>query len=144
MSRTLMTAALFVTALVAQRNTASLAGQIRDVSKGVVPGAKVTVLDAARNVERSTMSNPEGYYVIPALPAGAYSLAVTASGFQSHNVSNVTLQVDQQATVDVELKVGTLSESVTVEANTATVDTRTATLNTVVNQTMITDPPAQR
>ena len=62
--------------------------------KGWCTGVKVTVLDAARNVERSPMSNPEGYYVIPALPAGAYLIAVNGIGFQPHNVSNITLQVD--------------------------------------------------
>ncbi len=127
--------------VLAQRNTASIAGQVRDGSKAAVAGAQVTVTDAARNIERKTVSNPEGYYSVPALPAGAYSIAVVTQGFQTYNVSNITLQVDQQATVDAELKVGTVSESVTVEANAAAVDTRTATLNTVVNQTMITDLP---
>jgi hypothetical protein len=139
--RLILFTAAFATLVVAQRDTASIAGQVRDASDSAVPGAKITVRDAARNVERSTISSPEGFFSVPALPAGVYSIAVSAQGFQSHIVTSITLQVDQQATVDVELKVGAVNESVTVEANAAAVDTRSATLNTVVNQTMMTDLP---
>jgi len=140
--RSLLLGSMTLTALLwAQRDTAMIAGQVRDSSRSAIPGAKITVKDAARNLERTTVSNNEGFYVVPALPAGAYSIAVTAQGFQSHNIPSLTLQVDQQATVDVELKVGAVSESVTVQANAAAVDTRSATLNTVVNQTMMTDLP---
>ncbi|MBM3725701.1 MAG: TonB-dependent receptor [Acidobacteria bacterium] len=136
-----LSAFLFAPLLFGQRDTASIAGEVRDASKSAIPGAQITVRHAARNTERTTTSGPEGFYVISALPAGAYTIAVSAQGFQTHNVSGIVLQVGQQATVHAELKVGSVTESVTVEANAATVDTRTATLNTVVNQTMMTDLP---
>ncbi len=141
MNRQLLLTILIPAALFAQRDTASIAGQIRDTSKSSIPAARISVRDASRNIERTATSNPDGFYVFTALPAGGYSVTVTAQGFQSQTVSNIILQVDQQATLHVEMNVGAVSESVTVEADAATVDTRSATLNTVINQTMMTDLP---
>ena len=62
-------------------------------------------------------------------------------GFQTYSVPSVVLQVDQQATVNAALQVGAVSESVTVEGTVAPVDTRGATLNTVINEKMMNDLP---
>ena len=81
--------------------------------------------------ERTVESNDVDYYVVPALPAGRYSINITAPGFQTQTVSELTLAVDQNATVNISLKVGAVSEAVNVVGDAAIVDTRTATLNTV-------------
>jgi len=132
---------LVASTAVAQRDKASIAGQIHDASQGVIPGAKVVVRHLTTGVERSATSNSDGFYVVSALPAGPYSLTVTHEGFQTHSIREIVLQVDQQATVNAELRVGSVSESVTVNANAAMVDTRNSTLNVVINQTMMTDLP---
>ncbi len=125
----------------AQRATVSVAGQVRDSSNAAVPGAKVVVRNQSTAVERAVASNSEGFYVVSALQAGSYSISVSHEGFQVYNVSDLLLQVDQQATVNVELKVGSVSDTVRVVADAAAVELRTATLNTVVNQKMMTDLP---
>jgi len=125
----------------AQRTTASVAGSILDASQAAVPDATVVVRNEATGVERTARSNELGYYVVTALPAGPYSITVSKPGFQSRTVSNLILQVDQNATVNLELQVGAVAESVEVTAEAVAVDTRTATLNTVVNQRQITDLP---
>lgn len=125
----------------AQRATASVAGSILDASQAAVPDATVVVRNEATGVERTARSNELGYYVVTALPAGPYSITVSKPGFQSRTVSNLILQVDQNATVNLELQVGAVAESVEVTAEAVAVDTRTATLNTVVNQRQITDLP---
>lgn len=75
------------------------------------------------------------------MPAGPYTITVSKPGFQTRTVSNLILQVDQNATVNLELQGGAVAESVEVTAEAVAVDTRTATLNTVVNQRQITDLP---
>lgn len=124
-----------------QRATVSVAGQIRDSSNAAVPTARVVVRNLSTGVERSVLSNEEGFYVVSALQAGSYSVTVSHEGFQVYQVSDLLLQVDQQATVNVELRVGSVADTVNVMADAAAVELRGATINTVVNQKMITDLP---
>ena len=127
--------------LMAQRTTASLAGHVSDSSGAAVPEADIVVRHVATGVERTVKSNAEGNYVVTALPAGTYAVNVRRQGFQVYSVADLTLQVDQQATLNVELQVGSVTDTVSVTADASAVDLRTATLNTVINQTMINDLP---
>ena len=124
-----------------QRATVSVAGQVRDSSNAAVPTARVVVRNLSTGVERSVLSNDEGFYVVSALQAGSYSVTVSHEGFQVYQVTDLLLQVDQQATVNVELRVGSVTDTVNVMADAAAVELRGATINTVVNQKMITDLP---
>src|SRR5437867_4705972 len=127
--------------VLAQRAVASLAGSITDASEAPVPGSKVAIRNLSTGFERAVISNDLGYYVATALPAGPYSLSVSKEGFQTQTVPELVLEVDQNATINVSLKVGAVTETVNVTAEVAALDTRTATLNTVINQMQITDLP---
>jgi len=124
-----------------QRSTATIAGSVQDQSGTAIPGALITVRNTATGVERETRSNQEGFYTITALPAGPYSVAVKREGFQIYSVPSVVLQVDQEATVNAALQVGAVTESVTVTGSVTPVDTRGATLNTVITEKMMNDLP---
>ncbi|HUS08346.1 MAG TPA: TonB-dependent receptor [Bryobacteraceae bacterium] len=124
-----------------QRSTATIAGSVQDQSGHAVPDAAVTVRNTATGVEREARSNQEGFYTITALPAGPYSVSVRREGFQVYSVPSVVLQVDQQATVNASLQVGAVTESVTVTGTVTPVDTRGATLNTVITEKMMNDLP---
>src|SRR3954451_24936158 len=123
----------------AQRATASVVGSVLDASEATVSGATVLVKNLDTGAERTVESNDVGYYVVPALPAGRYSITITAPGFQTQTVPELELTVDQNATINISLKVGAVSEAVNVVADAAIVDTRTATLNTVITQKQIGD-----
>ncbi len=125
----------------AQRTTASVAGSIVDNSGASIPGAHVIVRNLSTGVERTVSSNDLGYYVVTALPAGPYSLAVSKAGFQTETVPQLTLEVDQNATINISMQVGAITDTVNVSAEAVALDTRTATLNTVINQEQITDLP---
>src|SRR5216684_6405830 len=125
----------------AQRTTASITGSVVDSSDSPIPGAQVAVRNLSTAVERTVSSNDLGYYVVAALPAGPYSVTVSKAGFQTQTVPQLVLEVDQHATINISLKVGAISEAVTVSAEAAPVDTRTATLSTVINQKQINDLP---
>jgi hypothetical protein len=124
-----------------QRATASVAGAVTDASQAAVPAAAVVVRNLDTGVERTVESNELGYYVVPALPAGTYSVTVSKTGFQTNTVPQLVLGVDQNATINIAVKVGAVAETVEVSANAAIVDTRTATLSTVINQQQITELP---
>jgi carboxypeptidase family protein len=126
---------------VGQRTTASVTGSIVDASESAVPRARVVARSLATGVETTVESNDLGYYVVPAVPAGPYSLTFSKTGFQTQTVPQLVLEVDQNATINISMKVGAIAETVTVSAETAEVDTRTATLNTVINQKQIAELP---
>ena len=124
-----------------QRATASVAGSVRDASGAAVASANVIARNLDTGVERESASNEAGFYAITALPAGRYSVSISLEGFQTYVVPELVLQVDQQATVNADLEVGAVAETVEVVGSAAVVDTRSSTLNTVVTNKMMTDLP---
>src|SRR5207245_8489670 len=116
----------------AQSFTASVRGVVTDSSQAAIPGAKVTVTDADRNVSQKTATDTAGRYVFTALPPGRYSLGVEAAGFSSYSGAVFPLQVQQQATIDVELSVNAIATTVSVEATATLLNTTSATLGQVV------------
>jgi hypothetical protein len=127
--------------LLAQSYTASVRGVVTDASQAAVPEAKVIVTDVNRNTTHSAMSDGSGRYVITALPPGNYELTVEASGFNKHSQPAFALQVQQQATVDVQLSVGAIATSVQVEAAAPLINTTSATLGQVVENKYILSLP---
>jgi hypothetical protein len=101
----------------------ALAGYIQDESGGRVRGAAVTVRSTLTNQRFETATDAEGYYRFPLLQVGEYELTVAASGFGEYRQSGLSLQVGQQARLNVTLKVGASAEAVTVQADVSMVDT---------------------
>lgn len=125
----------------AQRATGSIVGSIVDASEAAVPGAEVAVRNLSTGVVRQVSSNSLGYYVVPALPSGAYAITVSKDGFQTQTVPELILEVDKNATINVTLTVGSVSDAVSVFADAVAVDTRNATLNTVITEKQIAELP---
>ncbi|MDZ4796690.1 MAG: TonB-dependent receptor [Bryobacteraceae bacterium] len=107
-------AILFEFAMVAQ--TGSIAGTVSDSSGAVVPGAKVTVKNAATAFSRSTESTGTGTWSMPAVPPGSYTLTVEAKGFSTAKFEAVTLTVAQSLQLNATLSPGAVSEVVEVSA----------------------------
>src|SRR5262249_42263168 len=94
-----------------------------------VLGAEVVVKSAAGSLTRTTSTNGDGAYVVPALPGGTYNLSVTAKGFQKYTAQSVVLDVAQKARIDVQLVVGAVTEEVVVTGeNVAQVQTSSSEL----------------
>lgn len=98
----------------AQTATASLRGIVTDPTQAVVPGANVIVTDVLRNVKQTATTDEAGRYVITQLQPSTYQVRVEAAGFETSVVPDFVLQVAQQATINVELTVGSASTSVEV------------------------------
>jgi hypothetical protein len=119
-----------------QRNTAAISGTISDPTGGLIPNAQVTAIQTSTGSASKTVSNADGFYLLPSLPAGVYSLRVEQAGFQSYVQPEIVLQVDQAATINISLRVGSQTDQVTVTGEPALVDVRTQTLTTVVTPEM--------
>src|SRR5260370_20699696 len=136
---TLLLAVPFLT--LAQSFTASVRGVITASSESAVPAAKVFIPGVDRNVPQEATTDSAGRYVITALPPGRYSLSVEATGFNKYTRGAFPLQVQQQATIDVELTVGSLATAVSIEATAPLLNTTSATLGQVVENKYILSLP---
>ena len=125
----------------AQISTASITGIIRDASTAVVPQAKVVLRNVGTAVERTTTSNSSGNYLFLNLNPGRYTLETVAKGFKSSRLSEFPLAVNQTATLDLTLEVGTLDQSVNVEASANQIESATAELGSVVSEKQVVDLP---
>src|SRR5262245_36778991 len=131
----LMTCLLLLTLSIAawaQSDNAVISGFVKDSTGAVVTGAKVTITSETRAFERTSMTNNEGYYVISSLPPGIYTLTVEAQGFKSYKETGRKLDPNLTTSLDVAMQAGQLTETVTVVASTAQVQTETATVGRLV------------
>lgn len=118
-----------------QQNTASIFGQVRDESGGVLPGVTVTAKSPALQVpEVSTVSDERGEYRLSPLPIGTYAVDYTLSGFQTIRREGVQLTIGFAARLDEVLKVGSLQESVTVSGASPVVDVSSSASTTRLNR----------
>jgi hypothetical protein len=140
----LLSRAVFVLSfqpLALAQDTGQLRGRITDPTGNIVSGAAVEAINVGTQVSRTTVSNQLGYYSIPLLPAGSYTLNVSASGFRPITQSGITLQVDQAANLDFTLQVGSVTQTVDVKANASVLETESATLKQVVDERRIVNLP---
>ena len=121
------------------QDTGSLSGTVSDKSGAAIAGADVTISDLGGSINRVTITNSDGVYVVAGLPGGTYDIIVTSKGFQKYQAKSVVLQVAQKARVDVVLVVGSVTEEVIVQGeNVAQVDTQSAELGGTVTGKQIT------
>src|ERR1700757_3861800 len=95
-----------------QEVTAAIVGTVADPSGAPIKGAKVTATDTARGTPYVSETNDSGAYNINRIPVGTYELKVSAAGFQTAVHAAFTLVLNQTARVDVQMKVGQVSETV--------------------------------
>src|SRR5258708_31315310 len=105
---------VFVAAAWPQASSSSVGGSVRDQGQAVVPRASVTLTNTATNVARTTLTNESGLYAFPGVFPGPYRLTVDSPGMQKHE-SNFTIQVQQDATIDVSLQVSQTTTQVEVQ-----------------------------
>ncbi|MDE3181617.1 MAG: carboxypeptidase regulatory-like domain-containing protein, partial [Acidobacteriota bacterium] len=126
---------------VAQVNTASINGTVKDVAGGVIPGASVLLHNAATNVTRNTSTNNVGSYAFVDILPGRYTLTVSKQGFQAQTQAEFTLSVNQSTTYNFVLPVGEATQTITVQATAAKLQTGSAELGTVVTRTEVNSLP---
>ena len=118
-----------------------ITGIVTDPTGAVVRGAKITLTQVATGETTTATTGDVGTYIFPSLRPAAYNLSATSAGFATFAQTGVVLKADSALTINISLKVGNITESITVEANAAQVDVSTATLSQVVDQQRISDLP---
>lgn len=134
----LATVCLFVLSLNTwAQDTATILGTITDSSGAVVPGAKVVVSNPDKGFKRELLSDSAGAYIAPGVPIGTYSVSAEAKGFERTAAEGVTLTVGQTQRVDLMMKVGSATQTITVSTGVAKVETDTGTISDVVNGSQV-------
>src|SRR5690348_3099754 len=101
--------------------TAQINGTVRDSTGLAVPGATVKATQTQTGAVRTTNSGNDGGYVLPNLPVGPYLLEVSKEGFSTVAQTGIQLEVNTNPTIDIAMRVGAVSEQITVEAGAAQV-----------------------
>jgi len=108
-------ASMMIPSASAQQTLGGITGTVTDTSGAVISGATITLIGDDTKLSRTQTSSTTGSYSFVNLPIGKYTLSFTQQGFQSQNVPAILVQADRTATVNAELKIGNVSESITVE-----------------------------
>ena len=137
----LLSAGFLVCTGIGLAQTAQINGTVRDDSGSAIPGAAVKATQTATGVVRNTVSGADGSYVLPNLPIGPYLIEVTKEGFQKYAQTGIVLEVNTAPTVDAALKVGSVNEQVTVQAEALQVETRTQSVGQVVDTQRVLEMP---
>lgn len=125
-----------------QESRASLAGKVTDPTDAVVAGATVTVTSVETGVVQNATTNQAGEWRVQFLNPGHYSFEVNAPGFRAAQHNAIELQVGDLKTVDVQLHVGTVAETVTVGTEGTLIDTDAAVSGTVITTKELEELPS--
>lgn len=125
----------------AQSTTATMSGRITDQSGGVLPGVQITITNIATGVKRSVTSDESGRYVAAQLAPGTYELTAIIAGFETQMREGITLSIGQQANLDLSMKVGAVTEQVTVMEEAPLLNTSSSAVSAVVEGKRIQELP---
>ena len=138
----LLAIALLVPSLVcAQGYFGTVSGLLTDATGAVVEGARVTLLDEQKGYLFTTTSDAEGRYLFRSIPPGVYSVSAEAKGFEKVQSTKFKVDVNENATANVKLKVAGAAQTLTVEASAQAIQTEDAVTGQVINRRFINDLP---
>jgi hypothetical protein len=125
----------------AQTESGTITGLITDQSAAVVPDADVELTSIERGTVEQTRSNGSGIYTFASVTPGRYNLSVSHAGFRQVDMTRLVVNVQSQIELNIKLEVGSVSESVTVDASAQQINTSDGSVSTVVDSTMVANMP---
>jgi hypothetical protein len=136
-----LTMTAFVTALSAQTFKATVVGQVVDSAGAVVPNASITITQTATNQTQTVTTDGDGNFTISQLDPGNYTLRVEAANFKILEQTNLVLETNQSTRLNLMLETGSISETVTVEADAPAINTETSSKGEVITPRQVQDLP---
>ena len=122
-------------------STAQISGTVRDTSGGVMPGADVSATQTETGFKRTVITDGAGAYTLTSLPIGPYKLDVNLQGFKSYSRTGIVLQVNSSPTINIELSLGAVEETVLVQAESPLIETRNMGVGQVMDNKRIQELP---
>src|SRR5260370_19672529 len=111
----LLTAYCLLPTVLGQSATATLSGSVVDQNGAAIPSASITVENTSVGLKRQATTTSEGYFTIPLLPPGTYSVRAEGQGFAPVDTKDVILNIGDRKTLQIQLKAGDVNAAVTVE-----------------------------
>jgi len=133
--------AALCSALAFGQATAQIHGVVQDMSGAAIPGAMVKATQTETGISRTVTSEADGGYVLSNLPLGPYQLEVNKDGFATVVQMGIVLRVNSDPAIPVALKVGAVSDRVSVEANATQVETSSVGVGSVIENQRVLDLP---
>jgi len=128
-------------ALFSQAQSGTIVGAVTDQAGAVIPAAKITLVNEGTQFTRVATTNASGQYVAYSVPTGAYTVTVEQAGFQKLVRSGIRLTAADTLTVDLQLRVGSLQETIEVTAETPLLQSQTAAVSALVTNQQIVEMP---
>ena len=124
-----------------QITSATVVGTVRDSQGAAVPAATVTVTGRGNGVSRTATTDSEGRFTVPNVPPGTVDITVVAQGFAESTRKDVVLEVGQNVTVDLEVGVGAVKETVVVAGRAVVIDSTRSVVDDVISTKAIESLP---
>jgi hypothetical protein len=124
-----------------QVSTANVIGTVEDSSGAHLPDASLKLINALTGAENDSMTDRVGAFGLSGVLPGAYTLRIDRGGFATTQVKGITLSVGDTKKFQIRMKIGSVSESVTVDASGLTLNTSDASVSTVVDRTFVRNIP---
>jgi hypothetical protein len=125
----------------AQVTTAAIRGAVTDEQGAAIAGAEVTIINVETSFNRTAITGSDGEYNFPDLPLGLFKIRATHAGFKSSEHTGITLHANDSSVVNIGLKVGAISEQITVEASPITVETTGGELTGLIEGKQVAELP---
>ena len=132
---------LFISTASAQEVSAGITGRVSDPSGLAISGAQVVAKDIQRGTDWPTTTNENGIYAFPRVPIGSYEVRIEAKGFKTFVQSNLALEVNQRARLDVAMQIGGTTDTITVTGEGALLQTDTTQVGSVIGAHTIVNTP---
>ncbi|MEN3327060.1 MAG: hypothetical protein V7638_1867 [Acidobacteriota bacterium] len=137
----LLSIGLLVGVYAQSSTTGNITGTVRDPQGASVPKVEVTITDEKTGAARTVKATEDGFYNATSLPAGVYSISTAPSGFKKTVSTSVELHVNENKTVNLELQVGQVTETVTVTSEAAPVELRSGEVSSLISEKQVTELP---
>ena len=123
------------------QSSAALSGLVQDTSDAVIPNADVKLINTATGTESNSRTNKSGSFVLPSVMPGHYTLQIEREGFDTTQLTGITLNVGDNKSVVIRMKVGSTNQTVTVDGSGLAINTTDASVSTVVDRKFVANMP---
>ena len=137
----LLSVGLFVGVQAQSSTSGNITGTVRDPQGAAVAKAEITLTDEKTGASRTVTTNDDGFYNVPSLPAGTYTITTAPAGFKKTVMPGVELHVSENKTLNIDLQVGQVTETVTVTSDAAPVEVRSGEVSSLISQKQVTELP---
>jgi hypothetical protein len=123
------------------QSTAAINGLVQDTSDALIPNAKVKLINIATGTESNSTTNKSGSFVLPGVMPGHYTLQIEREGFDTTQLTGITLNVGDNREVVIRMKVGSKNETVTVDGSGLQINTVDGSVSTIIDRKFVENIP---